>query len=199
MVYAYNLRGMNYSRKIREAKKLIGLVIILLVSLALTGCSDDDDSSYVVDLGASNLFIDPNGRYSITYPSDWYYFETVNVPGRKRTTWHANGTGEVTLGITDWLPNGPTTKTVLEWAQENMDRLIAEGHILVKDISPIVNAEGNTGYEFTVRDEAIQEDNRISFFFNNLTEQFDLTFYYDTGYPDSSLTQIIRNFKTTDL
>ena len=75
MVYAYNLRGMNYSRKVREAKKLIGLVIILLVSLALTGCSDDDDSSYVVDLGASNLFIDPNGRYSITYPSDWYYFD----------------------------------------------------------------------------------------------------------------------------
>jgi len=90
------------------------------------GCPDDSDNDYIVDLGGASLFADPKGRYSIIYPGDWYYFETTVVPGEKTTTWHTNGTSDVTLGITDWEPNGPTTMTVLEWAQENRDRLIAE-------------------------------------------------------------------------
>jgi len=174
-------------------KKFIGLLVLLVISLPLMGCGRDGDND------GDNLFVDPNGRYSIIYPSDWFYFETTTFPAEKTTTWHTNGTGEVTLGITDWQPNGPTTKTVLEWAQENRDRLIAEGYDLVRDISPIVNANGYTGHEFTIRDKIILEDIRIAFFFNNLNEQFDLTFYYATGYPDASLTQIIQNFKTTDL
>jgi len=187
---------MGYSRNIGKMKKLIALSILSLIALGLTGCGDQGGSDYLIDIGGANLFPDPSGRYSIIYPSDWYYFETTADP-EKRTTWHANGTGEVTLGITDWLPNGPATITVLEWAQENRDRLIVEGYVLVRDIAPIVNANGNTGYEFTVRWGV--NEYRFAFFFNNLTEQFDLTFYYNVGYPDASLTQIIENFKTTDL
>ena len=174
-------------------KELIGFIILFLISLVLTGCGDEGDS------GESKKFVDPNGRYSVIYPGDWYSFETTTFPAEKTTTWHTNGTGEVTLGITDWQPNGPTPKTVLEWAQENRDRLIAEGYDLVRDISPIVNANGYTGHEFTVRNEKIYEEYRMAFFFNNLTEQFDLTFYYDMRNPDASLTQIIENFKTMDL
>ena len=178
-------------------KKLISLLILLVISLILTGCPNDDDSDYIIDVGGANMFVDPNGRYSVIYPSDWYFFETTTIPGEKRTTWHANITGEVTLGITDWQPNGTTTKLVREWAQENRDRLIAEGYTLVQDITPIDNANGNTGWELTLRNG---EEYRIAFFFNNLTEQFDLTFYYDIGNPEASkFTQIIQNFKTTDL
>ena len=185
---------MTYPPKVRKMKKLIGFIILFLISLVLTGCGDEGDS------GEAKKFVDPNGRYSVIYPGDWYSFETTVVPGEKTTTWHTNGTSEVTLGITDWEPNGPLiTKTVLEWAQENRDRLIAEGYDLIRDISPIMNANGNIGYEFTIRDKIILEDIRIAFFLNNLNEQFDLTFYYATGYPDASLTQIIQNFKTTDL
>ena len=172
-------------------KKLISIFMLLVISLTFMGCPNDDDS-----VGGANKFVDPNGRYSVTYPSGWYFFETTPVPGVKRTTWHTNDTGEVTLGITDWQPNGPSIKTVLEWAQENRDRLIAEGYNLVEDISDIDNANGNTGCELTVRNG---EEYRIAFFFNNLTEQFDLTFYYDIGNPAASLTQIIQSFKTTDL
>jgi amidohydrolase len=43
------------------------------------------------------------------------------------------------------------------------------------------------------------DEYRIAFFFNNLNEQFDLTFYYDVGNSDGCLTQIIENFETTDL
>ena len=174
-------------------KKFIGLLVLLVISLPLMGCGDDGDND------GDNLFVDPNGRYSIIYPSDWFYFETTTFPAEKTTTWHTNGTGEVTLGITYWQAKGPTTLTVLEWAQENRDRLVGEGYDLVRDISPIMNANGNIGYEFTIRDKIIVEDIRIAFFFNNLNEQFDLTFYYDIGNPDGGLTQIIENFKTTDL
>ncbi len=186
----------DYSRNIAKMKKLIALIIFSLISLGLTGCGDQESNDYLTDLGGAKLFSDPNGRYSIIYPSDWFYFDTTADP-EKRTTWHANGTGDVTLGITDWQPNGPATITVLEWAQENRDSLVGEGYVLVRDISPIVNANGNTGYEFTVR-RGVNEY-RIAFFFNNLTEQFDLTFYYNVGTPDASLTQIIENFETTDL
>lgn len=179
-------------------KKLIILLILLAVPLVITGCDDDGDSDYFFDVGEANMFVDPHGRYSVIYPNDWYFCGTTVVPQEKTTTWHANGTGEVILGITDWQPNGPTTKTVLEWAQINRDKLIAEGHSLVKDISPIVNANGNTGYEFTVS-WGITEW-RIAFFFNNLTEQFDLTFEYDIGTHETIyLTHIVQSFKTTDL
>jgi hypothetical protein len=189
--------AINYSRTIGKMKKLIALITLSLISLGLTGCADEASSDYLVDIGGANLFQDPNGRYSIIYPSDWYYFETTTDPGEKITTWHTNEIGAVTLGITYWEAKGPTTMTVLEWAQENRDSLIVEGYVLVQDISPIVNANGNTGYEFTVRWGGTEY--RIAFFFNNLTEQFDLTFYYDIGNPDGGLTQIIENFKTTDL
>ena len=178
-------------------KKLIGLLIISLIFLALTGCNEDSDSSYVVDVGGANMFVDPYGRYSVIYPSDWYYVRTT-ADEEKRTTWHSNWAGDVALAIEDWQPNGPTTKTALEWAQENRDRLISAGHELVRDISPIVNANGNTGYEFTVR--LGFSEWRIALFFNNLTEQFDLTFEYDVGNPNVYyLTYIIQNFKTTNL
>jgi hypothetical protein len=190
---------MGYSRNIEKMKKLIALSILSLIALGLTGCGEEGGSDYLVDIGGANLFQDPNGRYSIIYPSDWYYFETTTDPGEKISTWHTNETGAVTLGITYWQAKGPTTLTVLEWAQENRDRLVGDGYDLVRDISPIVNANGYTGYEFTVRDVTIQEEYRIAFFFNNLTDQFDLTFYYDIGNPDASLTQIIENFETTDL
>jgi hypothetical protein len=188
---------MRYSRNIEKMKKLIALSMLSLIALGLTGCGEEGGSDYLIGLGDANLFLDPSGRYSITYPSDWFYFETIIVPGEKSTTWHTNGTGEMTLGITDWLPNGPATITVLEWAQENRDSLIDQGYVLVQNISPIVNANGNTGYEFTVRLGG--NEYRIAFFFNNLNEQFDLTFYYDVGNSDPSLTQIIENFETTDL
>lgn len=192
MVYAFrSLKGTNCARKTREMKKVIGLLLLLVISLTLMGCGEDGDNE------GDNLFVDPNGRYSITYPSDWFYFETTTFPAEKTTTWHSNATGGVTLGITYWQSKGPTALTVLEWAQENRDRLIVEGYVLVQDISPIVNANGNTGYEFTVR--LGSNEYRIAFFFNNLNEQFDLTFYYDVGNSDASLTQIIENFETTDL
>ncbi len=188
---------MGHSRNIGKMKKFIALITLSLISLGLTGCADEAGIDYLVDTGGASLFQDPNGRYSIIYPSDWYYFQTTTDPGEKITTWHTNETGAVTLGITSWQAKGPTTMTVLEWAQENRDRLIVEGYVLVKDISPIVNANGNTGYEFTV--SLGSNEYRIAFFFNNLNEQFDLTFYYDVGNPDASLTQIIENFETTDL
>lgn len=180
-------------------KKLIALYIVLIFSLALIGCQDDGESDYTYDIGGANLFIDPGGRYSVKYPRDWYYFG-ITVSDKKTTTWHSSGGGGITLAIEDWEPNGPTSITVLEWAEQNRDRLISEGHNLVQDISPIVNANGNTGYEFTVRKGTTEW--RIAFFFNNLTEQFDLTFEYDAVNPDPgviSLTQIIMSFKTTDL
>lgn len=188
---------MNYSRNVGKMRKLIALIILSLISLGLTGCADEPGSDYLVDIGGGNLFQDPSGRYSIIYPSDWCYFETTTLPGEKITTWHTNEIGDVTLGITDWQPIGPATITVFEWAQENRDRLVVEGYVLVQDISPIVNANGNTGYEFTVRWGT--NEYRIAFFFNNLTEQFDLTFYYDMGNPTTGMTQIIENFKITDL
>lgn len=188
---------MGYSRNIGKMKKLIALSILSLIALGLTGCGEEGGSDYLTDLGDANLFQDPNGRYSIIYPSDWFYFETTTDPDEKITTWHTNEIGAVTLGITSWEAKGPTSMTVLEWAQENRDRLIVEGYVLVQDISPIVNANGNTGYEFTVRLGG--DEYRIAFFFNNLNEQFDLTFYYDVGNSDPSLTQIIENFETTDL
>jgi hypothetical protein len=179
-------------------KKLIALFIVLLFSLALFGCQDEGESDYTFDIGGANLFVDPGGRYSITYPRDWYYFGTT-ASEEKITTWHSSG-GGITLAIEDWKPNGPASITVLEWAQQNRDRLITEGHDVVQDISPIVNANGNTGYEITVRKGTTEW--RIAFFFNNLTEQFDLTFEYDVLNLDPHviyLTQIIKSFLTTDL
>lgn len=188
---------MSYSRNVGKMKRLIALIVLSCISLGLTGCGDEGSSDNLIDLGGANLFHDPSGRYSITYPGGWYYFETTAFPGEYSTTWHTNEMGDVTLGITDWQPNGPATITVLEWAQENRDRLVAAGYVLVQDITSIVNVNGNTGYEFTVRWGT--DEYRIAFFFNNLTEQFDLTFYYEAGNPNTSMTQIIENFKTTDL
>lgn len=141
------------------------------------------------------MFVDPNGRFSVIYPSDWYYFGTTTGE-KKRTTWHLSWAGEVTLGITDWLPNGPSILTVWDWALENRDRLIGEGYVLVQDLSLIVTANGNMGYELTMRNG---EEYRIAFFFNNVNEQFDLTFYYEVGNPPAiNFTQIIESFETTD-
>jgi hypothetical protein len=176
-------------------KKLITLAILAIISLGLTGCGDSGSSGSAVGVGGTDLFVDPHGRYSIIY-AGWYHFDSTSN-NAKRTTWHTNITGDVILGITDWKPNGPAGITVLEWAQDNRDRLIAEGYNLVKDISSILNGNGNTGYEFTIR-KGITEW-RVAFFFNNLTEQFDLTFEYDAGNPEgNSLTQIIKGFKTKD-
>jgi hypothetical protein len=104
------------------------------------------------------------------------------------------------LGIEDWNPLGPTTLTVLEWAQRNRENFILEGYSLVRDISPIENANGNLGYDLIVRKGTTEW--RIAFFFNNLTEQFDLRFGYDIVDLDPdvfSLTPIIKTFMTTDL
>ena len=90
--------------------------------------------------------------------------------------------------------------TVLEWAQKNRDKFIREGYGLVKDISSIENANGNLGYELILRKGTTEW--RIAFFFNNLTEHFDLRFGSDILNLDSdvvNLTQIIKSFMTTDL
>ena len=67
----------TWSQKGRQMKRLIGLFVLIVICLAFTGCPDDSESDYVFDVEGANQFIDPNGRYSVIYPSDWYYFETT--------------------------------------------------------------------------------------------------------------------------
>jgi len=145
-------------------------------------------------------YYDPNHRWSIEFPDpEWEYHHTDTTENYTLVTF-VNEFAGINCYVADFEPLGPISGSLEEYTKAYRDDYLDEDIIVVSDVEEITTNEGNTGYEFTIRNTAQSPtmDVRFALFRNDKNELFVVYFYYETDNPyTGSNTEIIKSLDLT--